>query len=69
MKFKGTIATEITWLRALSENPTHVTDRQLGEVSWPGDIDEMLIYKFNVLLISLNILIQLPDSTIKRMNK
>ena len=48
---------------------THVTYRQLKEVSWPGNIDEMVIYSFKVLLISLKMLIQLSDSTNKRMNK
>ena len=49
-QFKGTIVTEISRQRALSENQSHVT-HTLSEVSWPGDIDEMLIYQFLQLLI------------------
>ena len=47
----------------IREKQTHVTHRQLKDVSRPGNIDEMLIYPFKVLLISLKMLIQLSDST------
>ena len=63
LKFKGTIMTEISRQRALSENQSHVT-HTLSEVSWPGDIDEMLIYQFLPLFFKLKILLEPSDSTI-----
>ena len=69
LKFKGTIVTEISRQRALSENQSHVTHREFSEVSWPEDIDEIPIHQFLVFLISLKILIQPPDSSVQRMYK
>ena len=64
MKLKGTVVIETTRERALSKKLSHVTQRQMSDVSWPGDIDDMLIYQISVHFKVLQIFMEPSDSTI-----
>ena len=64
MKLKGTFVIQTTRERAHLKKLSHVTQRQMSDVSWPGDIDNMLIYQISVHFKVLKIFIEPSDSII-----